>query len=291
MSLFVSQLFNGLQTGSVYALVALGYSMVYGIILLLNFAHGDIIMVGAYTAFYAMTAFHLHPILSVVLAVVTSTLLGVVIEKVAYTPLRSAPRLSLLITAIGISFLLENGAQLLFGADTKSMDTLVPGNVSFGSVTISYTAILTIIVAVIAMVALTLLVQKTKLGKAMRAVSEDMGAAQLMGISLNKTISFTFAVGSALAGIGSVLYLCAYSQASPTMGSMLGLKAFVAAVLGGIGSIPGAMIGGFAIGLLEALVSAVGLSIWKDGVVFAILIVVLLVKPTGILGRPQTEKV
>ena len=291
MSLFVSQLFNGLQTGSVYALVTLGYSMVYGIILLLNFAHGDIIMVGAYTAFYAMTAFHLHPILSVVLAVVTSTLLGVVIEKVAYTPLRSAPRLSLLITAIGISFLLENGAQLLFGADTKSMDTLVPGNVSFGSVTISYTAILTIIVAVIAMVALTLLVQKTKLGKAMRAVSEDMGAAQLMGISLNKTISFTFAVGSALAGIGSVLYLCAYSQASPTMGSMLGLKAFVAAVLGGIGSIPGAMIGGFAIGLLEALVAAVGLSVWKDAVVFAILIVVLLVKPSGIMGHPVTEKV
>ncbi len=291
MSLFVSQLFNGLQTGSVYALVALGYSMVYGIILLLNFAHGDIIMVGAYTAFYAMTAFHLHPILSVVLAVVASTLLGVVIEKVAYTPLRSAPRLSLLITAIGISFLLENGAQLLFGADTKSMDTLVPGNASFGSVTISYTAILTIIVAVIAMVALTLLVQKTKLGKAMRAVSEDMGAAQLMGISLNKTISFTFAVGSALAGIGSVLYLCAYSQASPTMGSMLGLKAFVAAVLGGIGSIPGAMIGGFAIGLLEALVAAVGLSVWKDAVVFAILIVVLLVKPSGIMGHPVTEKV
>ena len=291
MSLFVSQLFNGLQTGSVYALVALGYSMVYGIILLLNFAHGDIIMVGAYTAFYAMTAFHLHPILSVVLAVVTSTLLGVVIEKVAYTPLRSAPRLSLLITAIGISFLLENGAQLLFGADTKSMDTLVPGNVSFGSITISYTAILTIIVAVIAMVALTLLVQKTKLGKAMRAVSEDMGAAQLMGISLNKTISFTFAVGSALAGIGSVLYLCAYSQASPPMGSMLGLKAFVAAVLGGIGSIPGAMIGGFAIGLLEALVAAVGLSVWKDAVVFAILIVVLLVKPSGIMGHPVTEKV
>ena len=291
MSLFVSQLFNGLQTGSVYALVALGYSMVYGIILLLNFAHGDIIMIGAYTAFYAMTAFHLHPIFSVVLAVITSTLLGVVIEKVAYTPLRSAPRLSLLITAIGISFLLENGAQLLFGADTKSMDTLVPGNVTFGPVTVSYTAILTIIVAVIAMVALTLLVQKTKLGKAMRAVSEDMGAAQLMGISLNKTISFTFAVGSALAGIGSVLYLCAYSQASPTMGSMLGLKAFVAAVLGGIGSIPGAMVGGFAIGLLEALVAAVGLSVWKDAVAFAILIVVLLVKPSGIMGHPVTEKV
>lgn len=291
MSLFVSQLFNGLQTGSVYALVALGYSMVYGIILLLNFAHGDIIMIGAYTAFYAMTAFHLHPIFSVILAVLTSTVLGVVIEKVAYTPLRSAPRLSLLITAIGISFLLENGAQLLFGADTKSMDTLVPGNISFGPVTVSYTAILTIVVSVIAMVVLTLLVQKTKLGKAMRAVSEDMGAAQLMGISLNKTISFTFAVGSALAGIGSVLYLCAYSQASPTMGSMLGLKAFVAAVLGGIGSIPGAMIGGFAIGLLEALVAAVGLSVWKDGVVFAILIVVLLVKPSGIMGHTIVEKV
>ena len=286
LSLLLSQLFNGLQTGSIYALVALGYSMVYGIILLLNFAHGDIIMVGAYVAFYAMTNFHLHPIVSVIIAVITSTLLGVVIEKVAYTP-----RLSLLITAIGISFLLENGAQLLFGSDTKSMDPIVPGNISLGSVTISNAALLTIIVTIIAMAALTVVVQKTKLGKAMRAVSEDMGAAQLMGISLNRTISFTFAIGSALAGIGSVLYLCAYQQASPTMGSMLGLKAFVAAVLGGIGSIPGAMIGGFAIGLLEALVSAVGLSIWKDGVVFAILIVVLLVKPTGILGRPQMEKV
>ena len=281
LSLLLSQLFNGLQTGSIYALVALGYSMVYGIILLLNFAHGDIIMVGAYAAFYAMTTFHMHPIVSVVIAVITSTLLGVVIEKVAYTPLRKAPRLSLLITAIGISFLLENGAQLLFGSDTKSMDPIVPGNISLGSVTISNAALLTILVTIVAMAALTLIVQKTKLGKAMRAVSEDMGAAQLMGISLNRTISFTFAIGSALA----------YQQASPTMGSMLGLKAFVAAVLGGIGSIPGAMIGGFAIGLLEALVSAVGLSVWKDGVVFAILIVVLLVKPTGILGRPQTEKV
>ncbi len=291
MSLFFSQLFNGLQTGSVFALVALGYSMVYGIILLLNFAHGDIIMVGAYTAFYAMTTFHLHPIFSVVLAILVSTALGVIIEKVAYTPLRQAPRLSLLITAIGISFLLENGAQLLFGADTKSMDPIITGSVTFSGITISYAAMMTIVVSIVVMLLLTLLVQKTKLGKAMRAVSEDMGAAQLMGISLNKTISFTFAVGSALAGIGSILYLCAYPQASPTMGSMLGLKAFVAAVLGGIGSIPGAMIGGFAIGLLEALVSAVGLSVWKDGVVFAILIVVLLVRPTGILGRKVMEKV
>ena len=292
MSLFFSQLFNGLQTGSVYALVALGYSMVYGIILLLNFAHGDIIMVGAYTAFYAMTTFHLHPVISVLLAIAASTALGVLIEKVAYTPLRQAPRLSLLITAIGISFLLENGAQLLFGADTKSMNPMITGSITFaGGINISYAALMTIVVSVIVMLLLTLLVQKTKLGKAMRAVSEDMGAAQLMGISLNKTISFTFAVGSALAGIGSILYLCAYPQASPTMGSMLGLKAFVAAVLGGIGSIPGAMIGGFAIGLLEALVSAVGLSVWKDGVVFAILILVLLIRPTGILGRKTMEKV
>ena len=292
MSLFFSQLFNGLQTGSVYALVALGYSMVYGIILLLNFAHGDIIMVGAYTAFYAMTTFHLHPLVSVLLAIIASTALGVLIEKVAYTPLRQAPRLSLLITAIGISFLLENGAQLLFGADTKSMDPMITGSITFaGGINISYAALMTIVVSVVVMLLLTILVQKTKLGKAMRAVSEDMGAAQLMGISLNKTISFTFAVGSALAGIGSILYLCAYPQASPTMGSMLGLKAFVAAVLGGIGSIPGAMLGGFAIGLLEALVAAVGLSVWKDGVVFAILILVLLIKPTGILGHKVTEKV
>ena len=291
MSLVIAQIINGLQSGSIYALVALGYSMVYGIILLLNFAHGDIIMAGAYMTFYAITSFHLHPLPSVVLAVAVSTLLGVVIEKVAYTPLRSAPRLSLLITAIGVSFLLENGAQLLFGADTKSMDIMVSGNLTLGSVNISLAALITIVVSVVAMIALTFLVQRTKLGKAMRAVSEDMGAAQLMGINLNRTISFTFAVGSALAGIGSVLYLCAYPQASPTMGSMLGLKAFVAAVLGGIGSIPGAMIGGFAIGLAEALVSAAGLSVWKDGVVFAILIVVLLVKPTGILGHPMTEKV
>lgn len=198
LSLLLSQLFNGLQTGSIYALVALGYSMVYGIILLLNFAHGDIIMVGAYAAFYAMTNFHLHPIVSVIIAVITSTLLGVVIEKVAYTPLRKAPRLSLLITAIGISFLLENGAQLLFGSDTKSMDPIVPGNISLGSVTISNAALLTIVVTIIAMAALTVVVQKTKLGKAMRAVSEDMGAAQLMGISLNRTISFTFAMARPL---------------------------------------------------------------------------------------------
>ena len=231
------------------------------------------------------------PLAAVLLAVIACTLLGALIEKIAYTPLRSAPRLSLLITAIGVSFLLENGAQLVFGAGAKNVPSFIDGGVQIGGVYLSYVSVVTILVSVASMVVLTFLVQKTKLGKAMRAVSEDMGAAQLMGISLNRTISFTFAVGSALAGIGSVLYICAYGQASPTMGSMLGLKAFVAAVLGGIGSIPGAMIGGFVIGLLEALVTAVGLSTWKDGVVFAVLIVVLLVKPTGILGRKITEKV
>ena len=291
LSLLLSQLFNGLQTGSIYALVALGYSMVYGIILLLNFAHGDIIMVGAYAAFYAMTNFHLHPIVSVIIAVITSTLLGVVIEKVAYTPLRKAPRLSLLITAIGISFLLENGAQLLFGSDTKSMDPIVPGNISLGSVTISNAALLTIIVTIIAMAALTVVVQKTKLGKAMRAVSEDMGAAQLMGISLNRTISFTFAIGSALAAIAGVL-LCSYSPVlQPTTGAMPGIKAFDAAVFGGIGSIPGAFVGGILIGIIEAMAQAYISTSLANSIVFGVLIIVLLVKPAGLLGKYVPEKV
>lgn len=290
-SLLIAQLINGLQTGSVYALVALGYSMVYGIIKLLNFAHGDIIMVGAYMVYYAIASFALPPVVAIILAIGVSTLLGVTVEKVAYTPLRSAPRLSLLITAIGVSFLLENGAQLVFGADQKSMDPLITGSVMFGRVNVSYTAIVTIVVSLIIMVLLWFVVNKTKAGKAMRAVSEDMGAAQLMGISLNRTISMTFAIGSALAGIGSVLYLAAYTQASPTMGSMLGIKAFVAAVLGGIGSIPGAMIGGFTIGVLEALVAAAGFSMWKDAAVFLVLIIVLLFKPTGFLGKKLQEKV
>ena len=290
-SLLIAQLINGLQTGSVYALVALGYSMVYGIIKLLNFAHGDIIMVGAYMTYYAIASFALPPVVAIALAITVSTLLGVFVEKVAYTPLRSAPRLSLLITAIGVSFLLENGAQLVFGADQKSMDPLITGSIMLGQINVSFVAIVTILVSVVVMVLLSFVVNKTKAGKAMRAVSEDMGAAQLMGISLNRTISMTFAIGSALAGIGSVLYLAAYTQASPTMGSMLGIKAFVAAVLGGIGSIPGAMIGGFTIGILEALVAAVGFSMWKDAAVFLVLIIVLLFKPTGFLGKKMQEKV
>lgn len=292
LTTILKQLINGLQSGSIYALVALGYSMVYGIIMLLNFAHGDIIMVGAYIVWLMMDRFALNPIIALLAAIVGCTALGVVIEKAAYKPLRSSPRISLLITAIGISYFLENAAQLIFGANARVIPPFINAEpITVGAVSIPAEAAVTLAAAGIAMVLLNVLVKKTKMGKAMRAVSEDAGAAQLMGININNTISFTFAVGSALAGIGSVLYCCAYPKATPTMGSMLGLKAFVAAVLGGIGSILGAMAGGFAIGIAEALVSSAGLSEWKDGVVFAILIIVLLVKPTGLMGRPMTEKV
>lgn len=289
---FITQVLNGLQLGSIYALVALGYTMVYGIILLLNFAHGDIIMVGAYISWLVMSKLGLNPAIAVVLSIVGCMVLGVLIDKVAYAPLRDAPRLSILITAIGVSYFLENGAQLLFGADAKVVPAYTSvSNIQVGDLTLSFSAIVTVVVTIVATVILTFLVQKTKLGKAMRAVSEDMGAARLMGINVNTTISFTFAVGSALAGIGAVLYSMAYTQASPTMGIMLGTKAFVAAVLGGIGSIPGAVIGGLLVGFAEVFVSAIGLSVWQDAVVFLLLIVVLIVKPTGLLGRPMTEKV
>ena len=289
---FITQVLNGLQLGSIYALVALGYTMVYGIILLLNFAHGDIIMVGAYISWLVMSKLGLNPAIAVVLSIVGCMLLGVLIDKVAYAPLRDAPRLSILITAIGVSYFLENGSQLLFGADAKVVPAYTSvSNIQVGDLTLSFSAIVTVVVTAVATVGLTFLVQKTKLGKAMRAVSEDMGAARLMGINVNTTISFTFAVGSALAGIGAVLYCMAYTQASPTMGIMLGTKAFVAAVLGGIGSIPGAVVGGLLVGFAEVFVSAIGLSVWQDAVVFLLLIVVLIVKPTGLLGRPMTEKV
>lgn len=289
---FITQVLNGLQLGSIYALVALGYTMVYGIILLLNFAHGDIIMVGAYISWLVMSKLGLNPAIAVVLSIAGCMLLGVLIDKVAYAPLRDAPRLSILITAIGVSYFLENGSQLLFGADAKVVPAYTSvSNIKVGDLTLSFSAIVTVVVTAVATVVLTFLVQKTKLGKAMRAVSEDMGAARLMGINVNTTISFTFAVGSALAGIGAVLYCMAYTQASPTMGIMLGTKAFVAAVLGGIGSIPGAVIGGLLVGFAEVFVSAIGLSVWQDAVVFLLLIVVLIVKPTGLLGRPMTEKV
>ena len=290
--MFLTQVLNGLQLGSIYALVALGYTMVYGIILLLNFAHGDIIMFGSYVAWIALVQLGLNPALAVLLAIFGCVVLGVLIDKVAYAPLREAPRLSILITAIGVSYLLENGVQLLLGADSKVVPSIIDlGTVQVFGSTLSGTALLTVAVTIVATVVLTLLVQKTRLGKAMRAVSEDMGAARLMGVNVNSTISFTFAVGSALAGIAAILYSMAYQQVSPTMGVMLGTKAFVAAVLGGIGSIPGAVIGGLIVGFSEVFVAAFGLSVWQDAVVFLLLILVLVVKPTGLLGRPVTEKV
>ncbi|MBF0911670.1 MAG: branched-chain amino acid ABC transporter permease [Atopobiaceae bacterium] len=290
--MFLTQVLNGLQLGSIYALVALGYTMVYGIILLLNFAHGDIIMFGSYVTWITLVQLGLNPAIAVLLAVCGCIILGVLIDKIAYAPLREAPRLSILITAIGVSYLLENGAQLLLGAEAK----VIPSIIDFGTVQVfgsmlSGTALLTVAVTVVATIVLTLLVQKTRLGKAMRAVSEDMGAARLMGVNVNSTISFTFAVGSALAGIAAILYSMAYQQASPTMGVMLGTKAFVAAVLGGIGSIPGAVIGGLIVGFSEVFVAAFGLSVWQDAVVFLLLILVLIVKPTGLLGKPVIEKV
>ena len=290
--MFLTQVLNGLQLGSIYALVALGYTMVYGIILLLNFAHGDIIMFGSYVAWIALVQLGLNPAIAVLLAIFGCVLLGVLIDKVAYAPLREAPRLSILITAIGVSYLLENGVQLLLGADAKVVPSIIDlGTVQVFGSTRSGTALLTVAVTIVATVVLTLLVQKTRLGKAMRAVSEDMGAARLMGVNVNSTISFTFAVGSALAGIAAILYSMACQQVSPTMGCMLGTKAFVAAVLGGIGSIPGAVIGGLIVGFSEVFVAAFGLSVWQDAVVFLLLILVLVVKPTGLLGRPVTEKV
>lgn len=290
--MFLTQVLNGLQLGSIYALVALGYTMVYGIILLLNFAHGDIIMFGSYVAWIALVQLGLNPAIAVLLAIFGCVVLDVLIDKVAYAPLREAPRLSILITAIGVSYLLENGVQLLLGADAKVVPSIIDlGTVQVFGSTLSGTALLTVAVTIVATVVLTLLVQKTRLGKAMRAVSEDMGAARLMGVNVNSTISFTFAVGSALAGIAAILYSMAYQQVSPTMGVMLGTKAFVAAVLGGIGSIPGAVIGGLIVGFSEVFVAAFGLSVWQDAVVFLLLILVLVVKPTGLLGRPVTEKV
>lgn len=290
--MFLTQVLNGLQLGSIYALVALGYTMVYGIILLLNFAHGDIIMFGSYVAWIALVQLGFNLAIAVLLAIFGCVVLGVLIDKVAYAPLREAPRLSILITAIGVSYLLENGVQLLLGADAKVVPSIIDlGTVQVFGSTLSGTALLTVAVTIVATVVLTLLVQKTRLGKAMRAVSEDMGAARLMGVNVNSTISFTFAVGSALAGIAAILYSMAYQQVSPTMGVMLGTKAFVAAVLGGIGSIPGAVIGGLIVGFSEVFVAAFGLSVWQDAVVFLLLILVLVVKPTGLLGRPVTEKV
>jgi len=292
--LVLAQLINGLQLGSIYALIALGYSMVYGIIKLLNFAHGDVIMVGSYIALFTIAA-GTNPVLAVMMAIVGCSVLAMMIYRCAYVPQgAAAPRLSLLIAAIGVSMLLQNLAQLFFSASAHSFDAnkLIPMVLyTIGGINVSLASIMTVIVAVLSMIGLSLLVNKTKTGQAMLAVSEDTEAAQLMGVNVRNIITFTFAIGAGLAGIGAILYCVRFPLVSPTMGALPGLKAFIAAVLGGIGSIPGAMVGGFAIGLFEVFVNAVGLSTWTDGIVFGILIVVLLVRPTGFMGPSMAEKV
>lgn len=292
---FVSYLINGISLGSVYAIIALGYTMVYGIAKMLNFAHGDVIMVGGYVVLTAVNAMGVSPILAILIAVIFCTVLGVTIERVAYRPLRNAGSpLAVLITAIGVSYLLQNLALLVFGADTKSFTSVVkiPALVlAGGSLTISGETIVTIAACMIIMIGLTLFVKKTKAGQAMLAVSEDKGAAQLMGINVNGTIALTFAIGSALAAIAAVLLCSAYPSLTPYTGAMPGIKAFVAAVFGGIGSIPGALLGGILLGIIEILGKAYISSQMADAIVFGVLIVVLLVKPTGLLGRQIQEKV
>lgn len=292
---FLSHFINGISLGSIYAIIALGYTMVYGIAKMLNFAHGDIIMVGAYTAYTIMAStIGGNSILGVLISVIVCTILGVVIEKVAYKPLRGTSPLAVLITAIGISYLLQNLALLIFGADSKSFTSVVkiPAiTLAGGNLMITGVTIVTIVACTIIMVGLTFFVKKTKTGVAMQAVSEDKGAAQLMGIDVNKTISITFAIGSGLAAIAGVLMCSAYPSLSPYTGSMPGIKAFVAAVFGGIGSIPGAMIGGILLGVIENLSKAYISTQLSDAIVFTILIVVLLIRPTGILGKKINEKV
>ena len=291
---FISYLINGLSLGSVYAIIALGYTMVYGIAKMLNFAHGDVIMIGAYIALLTMSQAGMSPVIAVVAAVIVCTVLGVLIERIAYKPLRNASSsLAVLITAIGVSYLLQNIALLVFGANTQTFPSVITWNgisLAGGQLNISGVTIVTIAACLIIMVVLITFVQKTKPGQAMRAVSEDKGAAQLMGINVNGTIALTFAIGSALAAIAGVLLCSAYPSLTPYTGAMPGIKAFVAAVFGGIGSIPGAFIGGLLLGIIEILGRAYISSQMADALVFAVLIVVLLVKPTGLLGKKIQEK-
>lgn len=292
---FLAHLINGISLGSIYAIIALGYTMVYGIAKMLNFAHGDVIMVGAYVIFIAVSSLGLPPVLSIILAMVLCTILGVTIEKIAYKPLRNAASpLAVLITAIGVSYFLQNAALLIFGSNPKTFTSVVSlktVRLFDGRIAISGETIVTIISCIIIMAGLILFINKTKAGQAMLAVSEDKGAAQLMGINVNATISLTFAIGSALAAIAGALLCSAYPQLTPYTGSMPGIKAFVAAVFGGIGSITGAFIGGVILGIIEILSKAYISSKLSDAIVFAVLIIVLLVKPAGILGKKMQEKV
>ncbi len=289
---FIQQLINGLHIGSIYAMIALGYTMVYGIVKLINFAHGDIMMMGAYVAFISIAVFNLPFWLVILIAMIFSAVAGVLIERIAYKPLRTAPRISALITAIGMSLFLENLFLVIFDPEPKRIPTVISMEpVYIGDIQISWITIITLILTIVFMIALEVFVKHTKTGKAMRAVSEDKSASILMGVHVDKIIAITFAIGSGLGALGGVLYSVAYPQIEPYMGIMPGLKAFVAAVLGGIGIIPGAMMGGFIMGIVESLTKGFISSRWADAVVFGILIVVLIVKPTGILGKNVREKV
>ena len=298
-SIFLEQLTNGISLGSIYALIALGYTMVYGIVMLINFAHGDILMVGAYVGYFILTAMAAAgmPYLALALAFAGSMVfcgfLGIIIEKFAYRPLRSAPRLNSLITAIAVSLILQNGMRVLpfVGPNPRPFPGVIEGKLSLGTFSISYIQLIVICISALLMILLTILINYTKTGKAMRAVSFDMQAASLMGISVNRTISFTFALGSVLAAAGGILYASAYPQIDPVMGSMPGLKAFVAAVLGGIGSVPGAMLGGFILGIAETLTKGYINSQYADAISFSILIIILLIKPSGLLGKKVRVKV
>ena len=301
---FLNFLISGISLGSIYAIIALGYTMVYGIAKMLNFAHGDVIMVGAYVCFFAVSKYSLPPVVGILLAVVVCTVLGIVVERLAYKPLRAAPSLAVLITAIGVSYFLQNAALLLwtsnpkvfpsFSSNPKVFSSVVPeGSVSLfgGQLTIPYVTLVTIAACIVIVLVLVWFTGKTKMGKAMRACSEDKGAAQLMGINVNGTISLTFAIGSGLAAIAGVLLCSAYPTLVPTTGAMPGIKAFTAAVFGGIGSIPGALLGGLLLGIIEILTKAYISTQLSDAIVFAVLIVVLLVKPAGLLGKQIREKV
>ncbi len=292
--IFISNLISGIRLGSIYAIIALGYTMVYGIAKMLNFAHGDVIMIGAYSAFVALYRANLPLPIALIISIIICTLLGVIIERLAYKPLRQASSLAVLITAIGVSYFLQNLALLIWGSAAKIFPTIL----DYGSINlfndqlkISYQMLITITVCIVIMILLNLFIKKTKIGKAMRACSEDKEAAALMGINVDNIISLTFAIGSGLAAIAAILLCAAYPTVTPTLGSMPGIKAFTAAVIGGIGSIPGALLGGLLLGVIEIIVKAYGLSELTDAIAFGVLILVLLFKPTGLLGKKVKEKV
>ena len=292
MTHFIQTLISGLSLGSIYALIALGYTMVYGIAKMLNFAHGDIIMVGAYTVITTVMQCHIPPLIAVLISVAVCAFLGIVVEFFAYRPLRQAPALSVLITTIGVSYLLQSIALLVFGSEQKAFPAIIKlPSIEIGNVQIDGITLATLAVTAIIMIGLTFFINKTRIGKAMRAVSEDRGAAELMGISVNHTITITFAIGSALAAVASIFYGAAYIYILPTTGSMPGIKAFTAAVFGGIGSIPGAMLGGIILGFIEQFSKTYISTLWADAIVFSALVLVLVMKPSGLLGKKISEKV